>query len=211
VVLCLDRAGLVGEDGPTHHGVFDMAYLRHIPNLTFMAPSTPSELKAMLELAVTLGGPVAIRYPRGSVPADRPPKTPIETGKAEVLKDGKDAAIIAAGCMAEIALEASKLLSNKKIDAMVVNARFIKPLDETLFTGIFRDIKKIVTIEDGVLDGGFGSAILEMIERHGVKGVKVRRMGLPDKFVEHGSRSQLFSKYNLTPQAVCDVIIREMI
>jgi 1-deoxy-D-xylulose-5-phosphate synthase len=211
VVFCLDRAGLVGEDGPTHHGVFDIAYLRHIPNLTFMAPSTPAELKAMLELAITLNEPVAIRYPRGSVLTDRTPKMPIECGKAEILKRGKDLAIIAIGCMAETAMEVSLLLSKKNIDATVVNARFIKPLDEALFTDIFKDIKKAVTIEDGVLDGGFGSAVLELIERSAVKNMKVRRFGLPDKFIEHGRRSELFSKYNLTPQAICDVIIREVL
>jgi 1-deoxy-D-xylulose-5-phosphate synthase len=211
VVFCLDRAGLVGEDGPTHHGAFDISYLRHIPNLTFMAPSTPDELKAMLELAVTLNGPAAIRYPRGPALSDRAPGMPIEVGKAEVLKSGKDIAIIAIGSMAGAAMETSMLLSRKKIDAMVVNARFIKPLDEPLLIDIFKDIKKVVTIEDGVLDGGFGSAVLELVERSAVKGVKVRRFGLPDKFIEHGQREELFSKYNLTPQAICDVIIREVI
>jgi 1-deoxy-D-xylulose-5-phosphate synthase len=206
-VFCLDRAGLVGDDGPTHHGSFDIAYLRHIPNLTFMAPSTPAELQAMLELAVTLNKPVAIRYPKGCILTRSSSSAPIEVGRAEILKKGGDVAIIAIGCMVETALETAALLARKKINAMVVNARFIKPLDEALIINICKDIKNIVTIEDGVLDGGFGSAVLELIEREGVRGVKVRRFGLPDRFIEHGKRSELFSKYNLTPQAICDVIM----
>ena len=111
----------------------------------------------------------------------------------------------------ETALETAVLLAKKKINAMVVNARFIKPLDEALIIDICRNIKKIVTIEDGVLDGGFGSALLELLEREAVRGVKVRRFGLPDRFIEHGRRGELFSKYNLTPRAICDVIMREVI
>ncbi len=211
VVFCLDRAGLSGEDGATHHGSFDIAYLRHIPNLVFMAPSTPAELQAMLELAVTSNGPVAIRYPKGSTLVQGSSSAPIETGKSEVLKKGGDVAIIAIGSMVETAMKVAVLLAGKKVNATVVNARFIKPLDEALLMDICRGIKKVVTIEDGVLDGGFGSAVLEFLERESVKGVKVRRFGLPDKFIEHGRRSELFSKYNLTPQAICDVIIREVV
>ncbi len=211
VVFCLDRAGLSGEDGATHHGSFDIAYLRHIPNLVFMAPSTPAELQAMLKLAVTLNGPVAIRYPKGSTLVQGSSSAPIETGKAEVLKKGEDVAIIAIGSMVETAMETAVLLAGKKVNATVVNARFIKPLDEALLRDICRGIKKIVTIEEGVLDGGFGSAVLEFLERESVGGIKVRRFGLPDKFIEHGKRSELFSKYNLTPQAICDVIMREVI
>ena len=210
VVFCLDRAGLAGEDGPTHHGAFDIAYLRHIPNLTFMAPATPDELKAMLEFALTLDGPAAIRYPKGSAELAQSPAQPIALGKAEVLKPGRDVAIISIGSMAGMALKTAAFLAKKGIDATVVNSRFIKPLDEELLAGLARDIKKIVTIEDGVLDGGFGSAVLEFMERAGVRGVKVKRFGLPDKFIEHGRRTELFSKYNLTPAAICDVIIKEV-
>ena len=210
VTFCLDRAGLVGEDGPTHHGVFDIAYLRHIPNLTFMAPATPAELKAMLEFALSLNAPAAIRYPKSGSYLDKAPCLPIELGRAEILKDGKDIAIISIGIMAETALEIAKVLAKSRINAMVINSRFIKPLDERLLADVFSRIKKAVTIEDGVLDGGFGSAVLEFIERGHISGIKLKRFGLPDKFIEHGKRSELFSKYNLTPQAVCDVIIREV-
>jgi 1-deoxy-D-xylulose-5-phosphate synthase len=229
VVFCLDRAGLVGEDGATHHGAFDIAYLRHIPNLTFMAPSTAEELEGMLDLALTLDGPVAIRYPKGAAPAmasgvgdagrpgfsEKSPgqaaPIPLAPGKARVLKKGRDLAIIGIGYMVRTAMEASSLLAAKRIDAGVVDARFVKPLDGEMVADICRTNRKIVTIEDGVLDGGFGSAVLEELERAKAKGVTVKRLGLPDIFIEHGRREELFAKYNLTPQAVCDVIIREVV
>lgn len=210
VVFCLDRAGLVGEDGPTHHGVFDIPGLRHIPNMKVMAPATPEELGHMLKFALSGKGPVAIRYPKGSAGSLRPPSLPIEDGKAETIRQGRDVAIISIGSMADVAIKAADILSKKGIDAMVVNARFVKPIDRGLIMDICRGIDKIATLEDGVLDGGFGSAILEVIERENIKGIKVRRFGLPDKFIEHGKRGELFLKYNLTPGAICDVIEREL-
>ncbi|MDO8526036.1 MAG: 1-deoxy-D-xylulose-5-phosphate synthase [Candidatus Omnitrophota bacterium] len=210
VIFCLDRAGLVGEDGPTHHGLFDIAYLRNIPNLTLMAPSTPAELKAMLEFAFTINAPVAIRYPRGTALPSLTPPAPIRLGKSEVLEKGQDLAIIALGSMVETAMRISALLAKKHFRATVVNARFIKPLDEELLSGICADIKRIVTIEEGILDGGFGSSVLEFIEKTSIKGLKVRRIGLPARFIEHGGRDELFLKYNLTPEAICDVIINEV-
>ena len=211
VTFCLDRAGLVGEDGPTHHGLFDIAYLRNIPNLTLMAPFSPAELQEMLEFALTQSGPVAIRYPKGSSSLAGRRPAPISLGKAEVLRQGRDVAIIALGSMAGMALETALLLSKKRVEATVVNARFVKPLDGELLSALARDIKKIVTIEDGVLEGGFGSSILEFMEKMPIKDVKIRRIGLPDRFIEHGKRGELFSKYNLTPEAICDVIINEVI
>ena len=210
VVFCLDRAGLVGEDGPTHHGVFDIAYLRHIPNLKVLAPATPGELKLMLEFAVNAGGPVAIRYPKGSANLNGISPAPIEEGKAEMLREGKDLAIISIGSMAETALKVSDMLAKKNIKAAVVNARFVKPIDRGLLFGIFHTTHRVVTIEDGVLSGGFGSAVFEILEDAGLKGVKIKRFGLPDKFIEHGKRGELFAKYNLTPEAICDVIINEV-
>lgn len=211
VVFCLDRAGLVGEDGPTHHGLFDIAYLRNIPNLTVMAPATPAELQDMLEFAIKLKSPVAIRYPRGTSMPDRASGSTIELGKAEVLRTGRDVAIVAIGSMAEMALEVAAKLEKRKFQATVVNARFVKPLDEKLLSKLADDIKKIVTIEEGVLEGGFGSSVLEFIEKSSIKGIKIRRIGLPSRFIEHGKRKELFSKYNLTPDAICDVIINEVI
>ena len=216
VVFCLDRAGIVGEDGPTHQGTFDIAYLRHMPNIMMMAPKDPEELKSMLEFAVRQPMPVAIRYPKGAefkVSAEArssAPATPIQYGKAEVLKDGRDVAIIAAGSMVNIALETALLLSRKHVNAMVVNSRFIKPLDEDLLERIFAGVKRVVTVEEGVLEGGFGSAVLEFMERENIKDVKVKRIGLPDIFLEHGKRDEIFLKYNLTPDAICDVIMNEV-
>lgn len=217
VVFCLDRSGIVGEDGATHQGTFDIAFLRHMPNLTLMAPKDPGELKAMLEFAVSQNMPVAIRYPKGaafrpSAEAHAPAAiTPVRYGKAEVLKEGGDVVMLAAGSMANIALEAAHILSRKNISAMVVNSRFIKPLDEGLLEEIFARVKKVVTLEEGVLEGGFGSAVLEFIERENIKGLTVRRIGLPDIFIEHGKRDEIFLKYNLTPDAICDVIINEVV
>lgn len=221
VVFCLDRAGLVGEDGPTHHGIFDIAYLRHIPNLIVMAPSSPEELKAMLDYALTQKRPLAIRYPRGSPPiftneasliyAKHAKKAePIQTGKSETIKEGKDLAIIAIGSMVSTAVEVSSLLMKDGIRAAVINARFVTPLDGSLLEEICRTHKRIVTIEEGILEGGFGSAVLEFLERENIKGMRVKRIGLPDRFIEHGKREELFQKYNLTPAAICDVIIREV-
>ncbi|MFA6610077.1 MAG: 1-deoxy-D-xylulose-5-phosphate synthase [Candidatus Omnitrophota bacterium] len=210
VVFCLDRAGIVGEDGPTHHGMFDMAYLRHIPNLTVMAPKDPDELKSMLEFALKLGGPAAIRYPRGTDRSLAKITPEIILGKGEILKEGKDLAIISIGAMAGMALDTAALLSQKRVEATVINARFVKPIDSELIRKALSGIGRIVTIEDGIGDGGFGSAILEFIEKEGFSGVKVKRISLPSKFIEHGKRSELFLKYNLTPEAICDVIINEV-
>jgi len=211
VVFCLDRAGLVGEDGMTHHGIFDISYLRHIPNIIVMAPKDPDELEGMLEFAVKCSGPVAIRYPKDSVINPSSERAPISMGKAQILKDGKDVALVSIGCMADIALKTAALLSKKGVNPMVVNARFIKPLDGELLERICADIRRIATIEEGVGEGGFGSAVLEFIERENLKAVKVRRICLPDKFIEHGKRGELFAKYNLTPGDICDVIMREVV
>jgi len=212
VIFCIDRAGLVGEDGPTHHGIFDIAYLRHIPHLTVMSPKSPEELKAMLEFSLTMAGPVALRYPRGSLFfADRLPMADISPGKAEVLREGKDLALVAVGSMVEFALKVSEFLARHKKHSTVVNARFIKPLDEELFESILTRTKNIVTIEEGCVEGGFGSAVLEFIARENISGVRAKLLGLPNAFIEHGKREELFLKYNLTPEAICDVIMREVL
>ncbi len=221
VVFCLDRAGLVGEDGPTHHGLFDIAYMRHIPNMIVIAPKDPDELKAMLEYAVQQNKPVSIRYPRGGLPiltfdasliyAKHGLETePVKTGRAEVIKEGKDVVIIAIGSMVSAAVEVSAILLKKKVDAGVINARFIRPLDGQMIEDVSASCKRIVTIEEGALEGGFGSAVLEFIEAENIKNIRVKRFGLPNRFIEHGKREELFKKYNLTPDAICDVIMREV-
>jgi len=209
VVFCLDRAGLVGEDGPTHHGIFDIAYLRHIPEMVVMAPGSPRELEAMLEFAVKENRAIAIRYPRGKFDNDFP-ISKIELGKSEVLKEGNDIAIFALGSMVAPALKAAEEL-NKIASVKVINARFVKPLDEELLEAVLSHTKKIVTIEEGVINGGFGSAVAEFIEREKIKDITLEMIGLPDAFVEHGKREELLNKYNLSAEGIINLIKAELL
>ncbi|NTV53353.1 MAG: 1-deoxy-D-xylulose-5-phosphate synthase, partial [Candidatus Firestonebacteria bacterium] len=205
VVFAVDRAGLVGEDGPTHHGVFDLAYLRHLPNLRIMAPSNAQELSGMLLAALRSPGPVALRYPRGMAAAQPPVGTPkpIFPGRALLLKPGKDLAILALGPMVAPALEAAAKLRAHKLQVAVVDARSVKPLDEALIRRLAGSTRALLTIEDHVLAGGFGSAVLEFLESAGLlSDVAFARMGLPDCFVEQGTVPQLWKKYGLTAEGI---------
>lgn len=204
VIFALDRAGIVGDDGPTHHGLFDYSFLRHIPNLVIMAPKDEDELRHMLLTAINMNGPVAIRYPRGSglgVPIDKPLQA-LSISCAEELNSGTDVVFLAVGSMVEPCQSASKLLASKGISAGVVNARFIKPLDEQIIRKLSRDVGVIVTVEENTLTGGFGSAVLEYINTQSFNWVKVLRLGFPDKFIEQGARTQLLEKYGLTAEAI---------
>lgn len=201
VVFCLDRGGIVGEDGPTHHGTFDISYLRQLPNLILMAPKDERELRNMLYSAVSYQkGPVAIRYPRGEgIGAEwRQEFEMIPFGEAEVLCEGKDGSILALGSMVAPSLEAAKVLKAKEVEVGVVNARFVKPLDGELLRKLLDKTRVILTVEENVLAGGFGSAVMEYCERAGLYGLMVKRIGLPDKFIEHGERSHLLELYGLT-------------
>ncbi len=212
VVFFVDRAGIVGEDGPTHHGVFDIAYLRHIPNLVVMAPRDGMELEKMIDVAMGIKGPVVIRYPRGAAESHLPASTfiPVETGKAHILRTGKHAAILAIGSMVSVAIKVSDILSGQGIETYVVNARFVKPLDGSMIEAIAAKTGKIVTLEEGVCDGGFGSAVSEFIARENIKNVRVKSIGLPDQFIEHGRREELFKKYHLTADAIAECIKKEL-
>ncbi len=212
VVFCIDRAGIVGEDGPTHHGVFDMAYLRQIPNFTVMAPRDGFELEAMLDFAVSSNKPMAIRYPKKKALSEFPkaPFQKIEMGKSEILRNGKDLVIFAIGSMVSTAAQAADSLSSGGIEATVVNARFIKPLDKETILNITERIKKVVTIEEGVLTGGFGSAVLEFLEMEKVKELKIKRIGLPNHFISHGKREELLREYHLSGDEVCKTIKEEL-
>ncbi len=204
VTLALDRAGLVGEDGPTHHGVFDIAYLRHVPNMVLMAPKDENELQHMIRTAVEHPGPTAVRYPRGTgygVPMDQELKI-LEIGKAELLMDGTDVAIIAIGNMVYPALEAAKRLADDGVSAMVVNARFVKPLDKELVHRAAKKTNRVVTVEEHALMGGFGSAVLESLDAAGIIGVKSLRIGLPDAYIEHGTQALLRKKYGLDADGI---------
>ena len=199
VLLCLDRAGIVGEDGPTHHGVFDVAYLRCIPNLAVMSPRDPDELSEMLRFAFSHPGPVAIRYPRGGNPSVAPSRTPIAVGKGEVIRKGSDLTFIAYGHMVYPSCLAAEILEKEGLQIGVVNARFVKPLDETLLCHVAEETSAIVTIEESVLEGGFGSAVLECFEKNNVS-IPIRRVGLPCRFIEHGDRDLLLAEAELTVQ-----------
>src|SRR5512143_503573 len=204
VTLALDRAGLVGEDGPTHHGVFDIAYLRHVPNMVVMAPKDENELQHMMKTAVEHPGPTAVRYPRGTgcgVPMDQELRT-LPIGKAELVKDGGDAVIIAIGNMVCASIEAAKRLAEEGISVAVVNARFVKPLDDEMIVSFARKTGRIVTAEEHTLFGGFGSAVLECLDARGVTGVKTLRIGLPDRYIEHGPQKTLRQKYGLDADGI---------
>jgi len=209
VVFAIDRAGIVGEDGATHQGVFDISYLRHIPNLLFMAPKDGEELRAMLRLALRHNGPSAIRYPRGRVLQfikNEMDSTDLEIGKAEVLELGDEIAIIAAGNTVRSALNAAKRLRNEGIQPYVINARFLKPLDEELILMIAERTKKIVTVEENILAGGFGSAVLECLNKAGIADVIVKRIGVEDEFVEHGLQSILRKKYGIDEEGIYGIV-----
>ncbi|HEY8909755.1 MAG TPA: 1-deoxy-D-xylulose-5-phosphate synthase [Desulfosporosinus sp.] len=203
VVLAIDRAGVVGDDGPTHHGVFDISFFRIIPNLVFMAPKDENELRHMLYTALKHCGPVAMRYPRSAgqgVKLDETLKE-IPIGKAEVLRDGSDVTLIAVGPMAYTCLLAANELRHRGVDAAVINLRFINPLDRELLLQYARITKHFITIEDNVLKGGMGSAILELLEEAGVEEIAVERLGYPG-FVDQGSISQLHSAHGLSVQGI---------
>jgi len=208
VTFAIDRAGIVGEDGPTHHGAFDISYLRSLPNMVVMSPKDENELQHMLKTALDYPGPAAIRYPRGKgegVALD-PEFKSLEIGRAELMKEGRDLVAIALGHMVHPTLRAAEQLKLAGIDVAVVNARFVKPLDRELILNLARGVGRIITIEENVLQGGFGSAILELLEEEGLSQVVVKRIGLPDRFIEHGPQGLLREKYGLNSQGIIKIL-----
>ena len=203
VTIAMDRAGIVGADGPTHHGLLDIAYLRGYPNIVLMAPKDEAEMRDMLLTAIEHPGPAAIRYPRGNgfgVDISEAPKK-IEIGKGEILRDGGEIAILAYGAMVYPALEAAKNLAKDGIESTVINTRFVKPLD--LIIALAQSMRLIVTVEDAYLAGGFGSAVLELLEESGVSDkIRVVRMGVPDRIVTHGDPKILLAKYGLDADGI---------
>jgi 1-deoxy-D-xylulose-5-phosphate synthase len=210
VIFAIDRAGLVGADGPTHHGAFDLSYLRHVPNWVIAAPKDGNELKNMLYSALNWGkGPVAIRYPRSAIPDVLTEEfDQIQMGTWERLTKGKDLAILAVGSMVSPALEVSSQLQKEGINVEVVNARFVKPLDKKMLGSILKTFDKIITIEENALSGGFGSAVLEFAEAFDIKGVVIKRIGIPDEFIEHGSRDQLLHDLGLDNEGISQMVRR---
>src|SRR5437870_9980875 len=205
VKFCLDRGGIAGGDGPTHHGLLDIAYLRGVPNIVLMAPKDEGEMRDMLFTMIEHVGPAAMRYPRGNgigVPLDRDPEK-LEIGKAELLRDGGEIAIVAYGSMVHPSIQAAEHLAKEGIETTVVNARFVKPLDSALLLALARTKRMIVTVEEAYLAGGFGSAIIELLEENGLQDrVRLVRMGIPDRIVTHGDPKLLLAKYGLDADGI---------
>jgi 1-deoxy-D-xylulose-5-phosphate synthase len=204
VVFALDRGGIVGEDGPTHHGVFDFSYLRHIPNLIVMVPKDENEFQHMIKTAMECSGPVAFRYPRGRGEGkgrDVSLQT-INIGKGEVLKEGQDVLIIAIGTTVYPSLRAAQRLAEVGIRAAVINSRFLKPLDANLLCNWAKKTGKVLTVEENVLQGGFGSAVLELLQERGLLSTQVKRLGIPDIFIEHGPQALLREKYGIDENGI---------
>lgn len=206
VTFAMDRAGIVGADGPTHHGLLDIAYFRGYPNIALMAPKDEAEMRDMLLTAIEHKGPAAIRYPRGAgvgVDISEEPKS-LEIGKAEILRDTTgDVAIVAYGSMVYPAMEAAADLEKDGIEASVINARFVKPLDSELILALAQTKRLIVTVEEAYLAGGFGSAVMELLEQNGLlDGVRVVRMGVPDRIITHGDPKLLLAKYGLDADGI---------
>jgi 1-deoxy-D-xylulose-5-phosphate synthase len=208
VTLALDRAGLVGDDGPTHHGVFDLSYLRHLPELIIMSPKDENELQHMIKTAVYAQGPSALRYPRGTglgVTMDREPVA-LEIGKGEIVADGNDLTIVAIGVTVGAALKAAEALKTRGITACVINARFVKPLDRQLILAEARRTGSLVTVEENALQGGFGSAVLELLEEERITDVRIKRIGIPDRFIEQGSQAQLRKDLGLDAEGIAAAV-----
>jgi 1-deoxy-D-xylulose-5-phosphate synthase len=189
VTIVMDRGGLVGEDGPTHHGVFDLSYLRHVPNMLLMAPADENELQRMLKTALEHDGPAALRYPRGTaegVGLDSEIRS-MDIGKGKLLREGDELAILAIGNRVWPAVEAAKELEKEGVRAAVVNCRFVKPLDKELILETVKQSNRVITVEENVLEGGFGSAVLEVLSEEGLTGIRVVRLGIGDQFTEHAS------------------------
>ena len=211
VVMCVDRAGVVGADGETHQGTLDMAFFRLVPNLTIMAPKNFKELEEMLEFAVNLGKPVVIRYPRGGESSEKiTNQSPIELGKAEILKEGKDISIIAIGKTVARAMKVAKIIKEQQnIEAEVINARFLKPLDKKEIKRTIEKTKKVITIEDGTSINGLATAIKELIVEENLENIELQTYSYPDKFIEHGSVEELEKLYGLDEENIARNITKK--
>jgi 1-deoxy-D-xylulose-5-phosphate synthase len=203
VIFCLDRGGLAGADGPTHHGAYDLAYMRCIPNMVVAAPMNEEELRNLMYTAVKIPGPFSIRYPRGNgvMPDWRKPFTLLEIGKGRKLQEGSDLAILSIGHIGNLAASAVKKLSAQGLQAAHYDMRFVKPLDEELLHEVFSKHDRIITVEDGCIQGGFGSAILEFMADHGYS-ARIKRLGIPDAIIEHGTQPELWAECGYDEKAI---------
>lgn len=208
VTFMMDRAGLTGPDGPTHHGVFDLAYMRIFPNMIVMVPGDAHDLTAMVEFALQQDSPSSIRYPKATADSIDRPQFPIELGKAEVLQWGEDGVILCCGTLLKNCLNAAEELRKKGVDVGVVNARFVKPLDRGVLQRAIEQGQFVVTVEEAVLTGGFGSAVLEAASDAGLDASNIARLGLPDEFVEHGDRGELLASHGLDAAGIAKTCLR---
>lgn len=210
VVFCLDRAGFAGADGPTHHGAYDIAYFRCIPNMVVTAPMNESELRNLMFTATKFEGPFSIRYPRGQgvMPEWRTPMREIPIGQGRIIKEGEEVAILTMGHIGNYAVTASELLAKDGLNPAHYDMRFVKPLDESLLHEVFGKFKKVITVEDGCLMGGFGSAVLEWMVDNGYA-AQVRRLGIPDAIIEHGEQIELHRECGFDPDGIAQAV-REM-
>jgi 1-deoxy-D-xylulose-5-phosphate synthase len=204
VTMMLDRAGLTGPDGPTHHGVFDIGYMRVFPNIVMMAPGDASEVEPMLEFALQIDGPCSIRYPKTAAPTFERKEQPIKLGKSEVIHWGTDGALIACGATLQQCMSAAEILRSEGMDVSVINARFIKPLDVDMLRQVFEECRFVVTVEEGALMAGFGSAVLECACSNGWDTRILRTLGIPDRFIEHGERGELLGDLGLDPKGIAN-------
>ncbi len=204
VTFCIDRAGLVAEDGTTHHGAFDLAYLRHVPNMVVMAPKDENELQHMVKSCVSCGRPAAVRYPRGAglgVDMDPAPRA-LPLGQGELVRDGTDIALVAIGVTVHLAAAAAERMAREGISAAVINARFVKPLDGDLIARVAGQVKCLLTVEESTVMGGFGSAVLELLSHRGIVNLATKCLGLPDRYIEQGPQDVLREKYGLTADGI---------
>ncbi|NJN59959.1 MAG: 1-deoxy-D-xylulose-5-phosphate synthase, partial [Leptolyngbyaceae cyanobacterium SL_5_9] len=211
VFFCLDRAGIVGADGPTHQGLYDIAYLRCIPNIVLMAPKDEAELQRMVVTGVNYtDGAIALRYPRGNgygVPLMEEGWEPLPIGKGEILRQGDDILLIGYGTMVYPAMQTAEILSEHGIEATVINARFVKPLDTELIVPLAQQIGRVVTLEEGCLMGGFGSAVAEALLDQDVT-ISVKRIGVPDVLVDHAKPDESLATLGLTPSQIAERILK---
>jgi 1-deoxy-D-xylulose-5-phosphate synthase len=212
VIFCLDRAGFAGADGPTHHGAYDIAYMRCIPNMVVASPMNEEELRNMmftfqLDESQKLKTAFSIRYPRGEgvMPDWKRPLQKLEIGKGQQIKEGEDIAILTIGHIGNYAIKACEILENEGINAAHYDLRFVKPLDEALLHEVFQKFNKVITVEDGCVQGGMGSAVLEFMSDHGYSS-KLKRLGIPDRVVEHGEQLELHHECGFDPEGIAEAV-----
>ena len=214
VIFALDRAGLVGADGPTHHGSLDLTYLRSIPGMTIMAPSSETELRDMVSAAIEMEGPVAIRFPRGNAlseeKTDPASASPVAYGKFEVKRQGKDVLLLGVGFMLHELEKTAEILSGYGISPTVVDVKFVKPLDKEGYRALLRSHRTIVTLEDNTVVGGFGSEIAEFLADMDIEERRLFRFGLPDAFVEHGNIPDLYRMLGIDGTSIANKLVKEL-